>query len=34
MRWAGHVEHMGEEKTVQGFGGKTIRKETAWKTKA
>jgi hypothetical protein len=23
----------GEEKCIQGFGGKTIRKETTWKTK-
>jgi hypothetical protein len=33
MRWAGHVARMGEE-SVQGFGGKTRRKETTWKTKA
>jgi hypothetical protein len=34
MRWAGHVARMGEEKTVQGFGGKAHRKETTRKTKA
>jgi hypothetical protein len=34
MRLAGPVAHMGEEKTVQGFGGKAQRKETTWKTKA
>jgi hypothetical protein len=34
-RWAGHVARMGEgEKRVQGFGGKSRRKKTAWKTKA
>jgi hypothetical protein len=33
MRWAGHVARMGEE-IVQGFGGKTRRKETTWKIKA
>jgi len=22
MRWAGHVAHMGEERHIQGFGGK------------
>jgi hypothetical protein len=33
MRWAGHVERMGE-KSVQGFGGKTRRKETTRKTAA
>jgi hypothetical protein len=33
MRWAGHVARMGEE-SVQGFGGKARRKETAGKTKA
>jgi hypothetical protein len=33
MRWAGHVARMGEE-NVQGFGGKTRKKETTWKTKA
>jgi hypothetical protein len=32
MRWAGHVARMGEE-SVQGFGGKARRKETAGKTK-
>jgi hypothetical protein len=34
MRWAGHVAHMGGEKSVQGFGGKARKKETTWKTKA
>jgi hypothetical protein len=34
MRWAGHVARMGEERKVQGFGGKARRKETTWKTKA
>jgi hypothetical protein len=34
MRWAGHVARMGEEKTVQSFGGKARRKETTRKTKA
>jgi hypothetical protein len=33
MRWAGHAVHLGEE-CVQGFDGKTRRKETTWKTKA
>jgi hypothetical protein len=33
MRWAGHVACMGEE-CVQGFDGKSRRKETACKTKA
>jgi hypothetical protein len=33
MRWAGHVARMGEE-SVQSFGGKARRKETAGKTKA
>jgi hypothetical protein len=28
MRWAGHVACMGEEKRVQGFGGKAQRKKT------
>jgi hypothetical protein len=28
MRWAGHVAHMGEERSVHGFGGKARRKET------
>ena len=23
MRWAGHVARMGEERRIQGFGGKT-----------
>jgi len=23
MRWAGHVEHMGEERRIQGFSGDT-----------
>jgi hypothetical protein len=32
MRWAGHVESVGEE-SVQGFGGKARRKETIWKIK-
>jgi hypothetical protein len=34
MRWAEHVARMGEERSVQGFGGKARRKETTWKTKA
>jgi hypothetical protein len=34
MRWAGHVARMGEERKVQGFGGKARRKETTVKTKA
>jgi hypothetical protein len=33
MRWAGHMESVGEE-SVQGFGGKARRKETTGKTKA
>jgi hypothetical protein len=33
MLWAMHVAYMGEE-SVQGFVGKTRRKETTWKTKA
>jgi hypothetical protein len=32
MRWAGHVARMGEE-SVQSFGGKPRRKETARKTR-
>jgi hypothetical protein len=31
VRWAGHLEHMGEE-NVQGFGGKARRKEATRKT--
>jgi hypothetical protein len=36
MRWAGHVARMegGEEKCMQGFGGKARRKETTRKTEA
>jgi hypothetical protein len=34
MRWAGHIARMGEERKVQGFGGKAGGKETTWKTKA
>jgi hypothetical protein len=34
MRWAGHVARMGEERKVQGFGGKDRRKEITRKTKA
>jgi hypothetical protein len=34
MRWAGHVACMGEEKSVQGVGGKAGRKEITQKTKA
>jgi hypothetical protein len=35
MRWAGHVARMGEEESVQDFGGKSRKKkETTWKTKA
>jgi hypothetical protein len=33
MGWAGHVARMGE-KSVQGFGGKALRKEATQKTKA
>jgi hypothetical protein len=33
MRWAGNVARTGEE-CVQGFDGKSRRKETTWKTKA
>jgi hypothetical protein len=33
MRWAGHVARIGEE-YVQGFDGKSRRKDTTWKTKA
>jgi hypothetical protein len=33
MRWAGHVARMGDE-SVQGFGVKSLKKETTWKTKA
>jgi hypothetical protein len=32
MRWVVHVARMGEE-NVQGFDGKSRRKETTWKTK-
>jgi hypothetical protein len=34
VRWAGHVARVGEERIVQGFGGKARRKETTWKAKA
>jgi hypothetical protein len=34
MRCEGHVARMGEERSVQGFGGKARRKETTRKTKA
>jgi hypothetical protein len=34
MMWAAHVLCMGEERSVQGFGGKARRKETTWKTEA
>jgi hypothetical protein len=34
MRWAGHVARMGEDKNLEGFGGKAQRKETTWKTEA
>jgi hypothetical protein len=27
MGWAGHVTCMGDDKCIQGFAGKTIRKE-------
>jgi hypothetical protein len=30
MQWTGHV--WGKERYIQGFGGKTQRKETTWKT--
>jgi hypothetical protein len=33
MRWAGHVERIGEEESVQGFDGKASRKERTLKTK-
>jgi hypothetical protein len=32
MRWAGHVARMGEEISVQGFGGKARERETSWET--
>jgi hypothetical protein len=32
IRWMGHVVCMGEERSVQGFGGKARSKETTWKT--
>jgi hypothetical protein len=36
MIWAGHVALIGEKrnKYIQGFGGKTGRKEISWKTQA
>jgi hypothetical protein len=34
MMWAGHVAHMGEERSVLGFGGKAQWKETTGKSKA
>jgi len=34
MRWVGHVALWGEERCIQGFGGKTCRKETTWRTQA
>jgi hypothetical protein len=34
MRWAGHVACMGEERCIQGSGGKTWGKETTRKTQA
>jgi hypothetical protein len=33
MRWVGHVARM-VEKCIQGFIGKTGRKDTNWKTQA
>jgi len=32
MRWPGHVAHRGLERCIQGFGGETRGKKTAWKT--
>jgi hypothetical protein len=29
MRWAGHVAHMGKEKCIKGFGGKSWEKKVA-----
>jgi hypothetical protein len=34
MRWEWHVAPMGEQRSVQGFGGKARRKGTTGKTKA
>jgi hypothetical protein len=34
LRWVGHVERMGREKSVQGFGAKARREETTRKTEA
>jgi hypothetical protein len=31
MRWTGQLERM-RERSIQGFGGKTCRKETTWTT--
>ena len=33
MRWAGHVARMEERGRIQGFGGETRGKETAWETR-
>jgi hypothetical protein len=32
MRWAGHVACVGQGRCIQGFGGETLGKKTAWKT--
>jgi hypothetical protein len=34
VRWEEHVARMGEERSVQGFGGEARRKGTTQKTKA
>jgi hypothetical protein len=34
MRWVGHVERMGEGRSVEGFDGIARRKETTRKTEA
>jgi len=33
MRWAGHVERMGE-RLIRGFGRETWGKETTWETQS
>ena len=34
MRWGACSTYGGEERRIQGFGGKTLGKETTWKTQA
>jgi len=34
MRWACHVARIGRREVYAGFGGKTCRKKTTWRTQA